>query len=78
MKRENAMMQNTGAKPRPPVVHVDPSTLLDVACPKCGGVVFDKKFGLKEMPETHPQNITRRAQRMEHVVYTCRNCGTVI
>ena len=78
MNRENAMMPGYGAKPRPPVVQVDPKTLTDVVCPECGGNIFDKKFGLKELGALHPQNVTRTAQRMEYVIYTCRNCGRAL
>ncbi|MCK9350872.1 MAG: hypothetical protein M0P44_06600 [Clostridiales bacterium] len=78
MKRETAMMPGYGAKPAPPVVQVDPKTLTDVVCPECGGNIFDKKFGLKELGALHPQNVTRRAQRMEYVIYVCRNCGRAL
>ena len=60
MKRENAMMPGYGAKPAPPTVQIDPKTLTDVACVQCGGKVFDKKVGIKELSALHPQNVTRQ------------------
>lgn len=75
IRLENAMLPPAG---KPTAIPVNPADLVAVTCPECGGTIFSKGYVLKILPATHPQNSTRREQRLVAEVYYCPICGKAI